>query len=250
MLYRRHKLSGERTDLESAISLMMASAEKASTRSSDYPAFLANLGLFLSERFKLSGEAGDLEAAITYERSASRTLPSDHPVQSMVLTNLGSMLLELHESGGDERTREEALEALLRASEVIAAPPAQRLSAAWAGGRAAAADGLAEEAASRLRAAAALLPLAAWHGTALADRERHLSAWRSLARDAAAWVLSADGPDRAIDVLETGRTVLWNQMLHIQGDLADLRDREPRLADELDVIRARLAASEFALQEP
>jgi Tetratricopeptide repeat len=241
MLYQRHKLSGGRTDLANSISLMRASAEKASTRGSDYVAYLANLGLFLSQRFKLSGDVNDLESAVACERSASNALPDDHPVKAGVLANLGSMLLELYESSRDERTRDEALWALRRASEVAAAPPDKRLAAAWARGSAAAADGLTEEAATGLDAAVRLLPLAAWHGTALPDRERHLSAWQGLAREAAAWALSADGPDRAVDVLEMGRAVLWSQMLHVRGDLAELRDRKPQLADALDAIRTRLA---------
>jgi hypothetical protein len=86
-----------------------------------------------------------------------------------------------------------------------------------------------------------LLTLLAWRGGARSDQERRLSENAGVGRDAAASLTAIDDANRAVLALESGRTVLWTQLLEFGDDLAQLHAKVPRLAAELLRVRDALA---------
>jgi hypothetical protein len=84
------------------------------------------------------------------------------------------------------------------------------------------------------------MPIIAWHGLDRMTREEHLARWGGLATDAAACTVLDDQPARAVELLEQGRSVLWNQTLNMQGDLDRLAATAPPLAARLNDIRRAL----------
>jgi hypothetical protein len=88
--------------------------------------------------------------------------------------------------------------------------------------------------------AVGLLPVVAWHGLDLATREDQLAEWSGLAAEAAACAVADGQPERAVELLEMGRSVLWTQLVHTRTDLARLAERSPDLAAGLDALRVGL----------
>ena len=121
-----------------------------------------------------------------------------------------------------------------------AAPARARLICAARWALAAADAGLAAEAADGYATAVSLLPLAAWHGLDRATREGELALWGSMTIDAAAWAITGGHPQRAVELLEQGRSILWSQLLQTRDDVDDLRAADPDMAQRLDSIRASL----------
>lgn len=88
-----------------------------------------------------------------------------------------------------------------------------------------------------------LLHRVAWRGLERADRERALARWSGLPGDMAACALAGDLGDRAVELLENSRAVLWTQMLDMRADLSQNSTRAPAL----ETILARLEAIRTAL---
>src|SRR5207248_1540665 len=74
-------------------------------------------------------------------------------------------------------------------------------------------------------------------------RERRLSDWEGIAAAAAASALAAGQPDRAVELLERGRAVLWAQVLQTRDDFAVLGERDPELCERLRGLAAALEAA-------
>jgi hypothetical protein len=104
-------------------------------------------------------------------------------------------------------------------------------------GQSAAEHGMTGEAEAGFTAAVELLPLQAWRGLRQHTREEVLSGRAGLAADAAAWAISNGHLERAVELLELGRNVLWSQLLQLRGDLDDLRHDHPDVARRLDAVR-------------
>lgn len=96
------------------------------------------------------------------------------------------------------------------------------------------------DAAEGFETAITLLPLVVWHGQLRTDSEFHLTRLTGLASDAAASAISAERLERAIELLEQGRAVLWSRLLDDRADLKSLHLVEPDLARKLDAIRVAL----------
>jgi hypothetical protein len=67
--------------------------------------------------------------------------------------------------------------------------------------------------------------VAARDGLAWPTREHYLRQWAGLAADAAAAAVAAGQETRAVELLETGRSVLWTEASHLRHDLAALWER-------------------------
>jgi len=116
-----------------------------------------------------------------------------------------------------------------------------RIQAAHAWGRLSYSfDDKAPDAALGYATAVGLLPLLAWRGVDRAEREQILAYCEGLAGNAAAAAIRAGRPDRATELLEHGRGVLWSQLLETRTDLAALCDAAPGLATQLMDVRAAL----------
>lgn len=82
-------------------------------------------------------------------------------------------------------------------------------------------------------AAVDLLGPATTHGLDRVVRERRLARWSGLASEAASCALHAGDPDRALELLEQARGVIWSQLLDAGEGLTALRAVDPEAADRL-----------------
>jgi tetratricopeptide (TPR) repeat protein len=78
-----------------------------------------------------------------------------------------------------------------------------------------------------------LMPLIAWLGLPIADRHQRLVRIGEIARDAAAIAISLGQYEKALEWLEQGRSIVWNQILQLRTPVDELRRVNSDLADRL-----------------
>ncbi len=202
----------------------------------------ANLADALAARFEAVSRGADRQAALTSVTDALDECPAGRPERAQLLHVRARLLLGGASAGPGSATaaaERTAAEALREAAEAATASPLLRMTAL----RELAMH--APDPATALAAyeqATACVPLVAWHGLGRRDRERHLTHIGPLTQEAAAAALDSGCPERAVELLEHGRAILWSQSLDTDPDVDAVRRAAPDLADRLDEVRARLLA--------
>ena len=236
----RFERAGNVADLHAAVDAMEQAVTAAPPGQPKRGHYLSGLGDALRLRFEHAGDAADLDAAVEAGRLAVASTPAGHPSRVIYQRNLGITLLGRSKRMSNGADLDTAIDLLRQASQAATGTPGMRLLAAGNWGRAAADAGRRHEAADGYAAAVRLLPQAAWHGLTRASRAEQLARWAGLAADAAACAVLDGQPERAVELLEQGRSVLWAQGLRLRTDLTRLAGASPRLARRLDAIRAVL----------
>ena len=237
----------ELADLDMAIALEHEAVEATSPEHHHYAAYLSNYGASLGRRFEHTGRRADLDAAITISENAAAASPPEHPGRARCLSNLGAMLQYRYTLTRESADLDAAINAFRDATRVVSAPPRIRMLAGQRWGHAAADAQRFDSAADGFDAAVTLMPLLAWHGLPPDTRQDHLTTWSGLAADAAACAVRAGRHERAVELLDAGRSVLWTQTLNLRTNLSDLAEAaaaagEPELVDRLGEVRRLLDA--------
>ncbi|MEU1407893.1 CHAT domain-containing protein [Streptomyces sp. NPDC005728] len=238
-----------RTDLDAAIDAWRGALALTG------PAHLArrrhqsNLAAALLQRHNLSGEHADLDEAADRACAATSDVPGDH-TDAIALHTLAQVLAERHALNRDPADLAAARTAARTAAESAASAVTVRLRGAMLAAELARTAGDTDAALDALAAGVELLPLLAWRGLERTDQERRLADLAHLATDAAATALDLGDADRALALLEQGRTVLWAQLLDLRTDVTLLRERHPVLAARLDAVRAALDHSDSSRTTP
>jgi len=180
-----------------------------------------------------------------YGQEAVQTLRSGDPNLAKFCYNVALTLYTVYLLNKDVTYLGAAIELLQAASADRAAPTSVRASAAeswgrWAEREAVGNPAFVYPAADGYAAVVALLPVLAWTGLRRGSRERSLAQHSAMPGLAAAFALESGDPQRAIGVLELGRSVIWGQLLDSRTDLDELQIAEPELARRLDVVRTQL----------
>lgn len=241
-LHARARRNTAAVDLDEAVATARAAVDGTPPDHPDRANRLVNLSSILHTQFQRTREPADLNDAVAAARDAVACTPREHPSRVNRLAVLGSTLRIRFERTGQPADLEQAIVAFRDAVNVESGPPADRMDAARLWARAAAHADRFDSAADGFAAAVRLLPQFAWHGLPRAVREERVAEWSGLAADAAACAIRAGRPERAVELLEAGRSVLWAQLFNLRTDLTDLAEREPGLADRLDRIRTALDA--------
>jgi tetratricopeptide (TPR) repeat protein len=231
--------TGQLHDLDAAIDALN---EAVSLAAPGYPAGVAtaNLSSALVARYEHTQDPGDLDAAVDAGQRAVESLSHDQLKLGAALINLARALRLRAEQPDGRRDQVTAMHLLRRATGMAAAPAELRLEAAHEYGNAARDLGDAGAATDGYAAAVELLPQLAWRGLARSTQEDLLVGWIGLANDAACLAVASGELERAVELLDQGRSVLWSQALHVRSDSARLAERSPELAAELDEIRREL----------
>ena len=240
MLLARYRLRGDLDDLENAIDQYRLALAATTADRPDYAAFLSNLGNALELLYERTGDPGDLDVAIDQGQRALSKLPPDHPNRGVYLSNVGKAFRARYDKTGERADLNAAEGYYQEAAMAESAPAAVRLVAARWWGFLAAMRSPSEGLAGYTLAVNDLLALTAWHGLDHDTRRYHLTRFSGLAIEAADVAISAGAPDRAVELLENGRSVLWRQALNLRSDLTDLAEQAPDLAQALNEARTVL----------
>lgn len=247
----RFEACGDTADLTEAVRLARDTLAQGITDDEMGPTLRSDLAVTLLAGFQHTRDPAILSETIGQLELAAAAFPADHPARCVALTNLGTALVDRAELTGDRTDLDAALAHWRDAARTASGPPPNRLVAAtsWASRAGAAALAAratesAEDAARRTREAltafteaVTLLPLVAWRGLDRPAQERHLAERLGLACEAAAWAVESGAPERGLELLEQGRSVLWAQLLDTRTEFDDLRTARPDLAARLEALR-------------
>ncbi|SDT80664.1 hypothetical protein [Actinoplanes derwentensis] len=192
---------------------------------------LHNLGRGHTAMFTITGSSVSRDAAVAALRGAFAATPAGYQSAASIAVDLAEALLL-----GPQRAEDEALRLLDLASEHPAATVLVRFNAATT----AASLRPGADALDRWRRAVALLPLLAWRGSRYRDRESAVARFAGVARSGTACAAGQGMPREAIGMLETGRSLLWSQLLETRADLHWLGTIRPDLAEQLARVRREL----------
>jgi tetratricopeptide (TPR) repeat protein len=232
-LIARFDHAGDTVDLDRASEL---AREASKDDSAGQHAAWTMLGIISAHRFRLTAKTRDIEAAIELFDQALIAMPVNAPNRASVAIHLGRALQTLHQRSGRRRYYRWARKVLTEAAEQPNAPADQRIRAAGLCGRIAAQAHRWSEAMESFALAVELLPLVT-RGKRVVASPTAQQRWALIAADAAACALESGEPERAVELLEYGRSAILADFLPTGGELGELHRTHPDLADE--VVRLR-----------
>jgi tetratricopeptide (TPR) repeat protein len=231
-LERRFKRLGNLSDLDSAITQHQLAVNLIPDGHPEKPCRLNNLRTAFQTRFERLKDFSDLDSAITQQQLSVDLTPDGHFHKSTHLTSLGDALFARFIFFRRVRDVEAAIGHLSASAQSLVGSPITRLGAVrrWIF--------IASfinhySLLAAYECAISLMPLVAWLGLPMADRHQHLVQIGEIARDAAATAISLEQYDRALEWLEQGRSIVWNQILQLRTPVDELREVNSDLADRL-----------------
>ncbi|KAF7979184.1 hypothetical protein HWV62_43465 [Athelia sp. TMB] len=208
------------------------------------PMTLNNLAFALSIRFDKLGQMADLEQSITNFRAALELRPLGHPERSATLDNLAAVLQIRFRQLGQMADLDEAVDLLQSGANNASDTPkhrytcASRLIALFQEHNRPLLLGVYEKALNLLQLALAVYPDVELRREALGTD--YLSP--SLAMSAAAHALEQGQPDKAVEMLEQGRALLWSNMRGYRHPVEAVRQVDAALADRFRATNEQLEA--------
>jgi tetratricopeptide (TPR) repeat protein len=227
----RYARAGQLADLDRAVELAQQAVSAAGADHPDRAIYLTSHANILLTRFERIGQLRDLDGAVEVGELAVIATGADDPHRAAFMYSLAGAL-----RARSERTKlladlDRAEELFRDASRVMSAPPIDRARAArsWALAAQVRDWGQAVEGYAQ---ALELLGQVAPRWLGRADQEHWLAELSGIGRDAAAACLQAGLPERAVELFERGRGVLFSQTLDSRTDVSALDDAQPELAQE------------------
>ncbi|KAI0083490.1 CHAT domain-containing protein [Irpex rosettiformis] len=239
-LHTRFEQSGNLDDLDQAITHKTTAVTLTPEGHHYKPTLLRNLSNSLHERFKRVGDVLDLEEAIKCSTRSVELTPENHAKRAKNLRCLGILFftrLRSPHAHADDATR--AMEALLEAMQHLTSHPLERLLASSLYAHLLTEFSHLFTTPPRLslleawKHAISLIPQCIWLGNNVRGRytSEELSAVRVVTNDAATAAITAGEYGLALEWLETGRAVVWSQVLQLHTPLDDLQRLHPQLAE-------------------
>ncbi|KAG8817399.1 hypothetical protein FRC17_011248, partial [Serendipita sp. 399] len=242
-LHLRFKRFGNIDDINSAIAQKKAAVNFTPIGHPDKPSRLNNLGASLTARFMRFKNVDDINSAITQQQATVDLSPDGHPTKPSRLQNLGNSLMVRFEHF---KVINDIDRAIARQQASINLTPdghPNKPSQLNSLGNAFLTRFIHYEnvgdigsAIEHLQAAVNLAPddhpsKPGWLNNL--GTHQHLARMGAIAQDAAAAAISLHQFDRAVEWLEQGRSIVWTQILQLRTPVDQLRDVDPRLANDL-----------------
>ncbi|WP_156685605.1 CHAT domain-containing tetratricopeptide repeat protein [Mycobacterium sp. Marseille-P9652] len=224
----RFTLKEQDADLDEAIGICETVLAGTSADNANRPMMQVIFGTALRTRFAHTGNPVDLEEAITQGREALDSLPVDDPDLPAASYEFGLSLQQRFEHAGHKADLDEALDKFRAAATTPSAPADERALAAQQWGAAAVQAEDKNQAVEAFGTAVELMALVVPRSLQRIDQEYQLRGLADLASEAAAACLWADQRDRAVELFEQGRAVLFSQLLDTRSDLSDLEQKSKR----------------------
>jgi tetratricopeptide (TPR) repeat protein len=231
-LHTRFKRIRNPSDLDDAIVQQQKAIHSIPHDHPDKPGYLNGLGTTLLTRFERLGNLGDIDHVISHLQEAVKATSDDNPSKPGYLSNLGIAFSKRFTRFGDLHDANTAISHFSASVQSSVGSPAVRFTAVeqWIS------IASLSNHSSLLNAyecAVGLMPLVAWLGLPLADRHEELVKMGGIVRNAAAAAISFEQYDKALEWLEQGRSIVWNQILQLRTPVDELRSINSDLAERL-----------------
>jgi tetratricopeptide (TPR) repeat protein len=238
VLSARYECFKNMRDLEESIQSHLNAVEHTVDGNSSMARYLNHLGLSMERRFEdsqnngFSGNISDINTIISQQRQAVDLTPAEDLSKARYLMDLGRLLLKRFRHFKRSDDAEETISRLSDAAKFPSGQPAIRFQAVdlWI---AHALDIGHHTLLAAYECALDIIPLIAWLGLPIANRHRRLTKIGGITREAVAAAIAHGMYDKAVEWLEQGRSVVWNQILQLRSPVNQLREVNPRLAERL-----------------
>ncbi|CAE6488126.1 unnamed protein product [Rhizoctonia solani] len=229
-------------DLANAIKFKLRSHELTPRGHPDQRRRLSNLGTSYYERFVRLAEFGDLEKSLGYALQAHALTPEEHLERPHSLRNLSNVYHMKFFHTGEATFLYQAAEYLRQASSCVGGHPQTRLNCAldWAAlvpGHTVPPE---LDCLHAYQAAIQLIPEVIWLGGTVDQRYAAVERLRDAVTKAAAAAIEGHRLDLALEWLEQGRSIIWNQTLALRSPLDNLFASHPSMATRFQDIRDEL----------
>ncbi|KAL7917666.1 CHAT domain-containing protein [Trichoderma austrokoningii] len=237
----RFKRTGSMEDLDRAISVASDALDATPLDHPDRAGRLNNLGNWLGSRFERTGCMDDLNRAVSVASDAVDATPLDHPDRAGCLNNLGNRLGMRFERTGSMDDLNRGLASYTEGWNCISAPPSLRIRSAQLAARILISQQKWGQSYQLLQDAIFLLPTVSPRSLNRSDVQASTATFFGLASTAAAAALNAGKtPEDALQLLELGRGVIASLLMDMRGDITDLRQGHPDLAEKFILLRDEL----------
>jgi tetratricopeptide (TPR) repeat protein len=239
---------GDLSYLERAISNQQLAAELINDGHPNKPQILGSLSTSQMRHFQHLGFICDLEDSISNVKKAAKLTSDDSPKKTFYLSQLGAVQKIRFELLGELADREACISSFKAATQLTAAYPRQALTAARQWAKISYSNGDLVSALEACRNALELLPKVAWLGLDTSSRQNWLLEERSekLSTFAATCAVRLGRLEEAVELLDLGQSILWQQASSLRSDLEILRQEQPKLAEELERVGQQLDAENFS----
>ncbi|KAF8149390.1 CHAT domain-containing protein [Crassisporium funariophilum] len=239
-LFYRFELDGAEDlgKLHEAVSALQNAVRLSPESHASIPMLLNNLGIFFRHRFKCTGDLVDISEAISAQQNAVRLTPDGHASMPGWLNNLGDTFQARSVHMRDPTDMHSAISNYRLAATYSSGPPSERLKGAqkWA-----------EysklfnplQSMKAYSVAIQLVSLVAGLEQTIQKRHTNLIDISKLSTAAAATAFSFGKHKTALEWLEQGHCLVWNQLNNLRNPVEELQAHDSRLVDEfLKVSRA------------
>jgi tetratricopeptide (TPR) repeat protein len=216
------------------------------------PWWQSSLATSLISRFDSSHNMDDLHEAVNLSSSAATDTPPTSLDFPAVQLQFAQILMKDAEVRGDNQRLPEATAGLLAGMHATHTLPNVRIQPALELAKLAWSRGTHDVALEAYQEVMELLPQVLWLGMGIADRiarseQLNLAA---ISADAAACCLDANEPEKAVEMLEQGRSMLWSQSLSLQADVTALhQSNQVEVAERFITLSNRLSSWNALLDE-
>ncbi|CAE6466667.1 unnamed protein product [Rhizoctonia solani] len=236
-------------DIEFAVNCLSKAVDLTPEESMSKPKFIHFLAQAYSHRYDKKSDVKDLEKAAELQSQALSLTPSDHPLTVLGLKELAALYQKLFESRKDRIFLDKSIDYYQSAAQHTAGDPRVKLFSAHSWARLATL--MSRPAHEQLKAyttAMDLVPQLLLPMKSIKDRYRQIPRLGDSVLGAAAVAINAQMYDTALEWLEQGRSIVWNQMLRLQDPLDELQLKHPVLATRIREVSSELHHSSFASQ--
>ncbi|KIM83044.1 hypothetical protein PILCRDRAFT_819834 [Piloderma croceum F 1598] len=244
----RFRRLGKLSDIDNSISNLKRAVQLTNDGRPNKPGLLSNLGMSQKCRFDRIGKLTDLEDSISNLRKAVQLTDDGVPNKVLFLINLGDSQALRFEHFSDPADHAAAISAFRTAARLPTAYPSRALFAArrWA-----LSSHLNNDLLSALEGyctALETLPKVAWLGLSTDSRQKWLveEGAEDLSRLAASCAIQLGHFEEAVELLDLGRSIFWQQASTLRGDLERLREEAPAMAAQFESAGQKLEASNFS----
>ncbi|KAJ7867266.1 CHAT domain-containing protein [Mycena leptocephala] len=241
-LYTRFQRLGDLSDLTESISMCRAAVCLTPDGHPNKPGWLYNLSKTLLTLFNRLGDLSNLNESISKVRDAVFLTPDGHPDKPLMLITLGDILFHRFGQSQNHNDLEEMILQYTAAALSSTGSAGVRIGAAsrWS------LNAKAIQHPSLLEAynvSLNLLPEIAWLGLSINDRHYEIRDAGLVVMDAASVAISSGQPEKAVEWLEQGRSIIWGQLLNLRTPGDALKEKFPELAKEFTILSTQLEES-------
>ncbi|KAJ3543663.1 hypothetical protein NMY22_g3061 [Coprinellus aureogranulatus] len=240
-LSKRFDTTSNPPDLDESISAYQRSIQLTPEGHPDLPTWLTNLGTSLAQRFRHSNDPSDVAQGVSALERAADLTPEGHVNFPEILSRLGDYLRIQHLMTGRWKPLSRSLSSYRLAATCTSGHPQRRLKAA---------EGWIKlltvhspQSTDILVAFGVALGLVSLIGgleETVQGRHSQLQDISGITLEAASAAFMLGHPDKALEFLEQGRCLVWNQLNNLRTPLDTLRLQDQQLADRITKVSAKL----------